>query len=120
MPLLPYEGRLNIALESLKNDKDLSIRAAAKIYNVSYTALYNRRNGRTARRDTTPNSQKLTKLEEEALVSATRHALVSTGPPTSYGAVQSSVRVFLANTTTSELTAKIRRLFASGLSSYGI
>ena len=68
MDLPPAEARIILALEAMKNNQKLSIRAAAKAYNVPLMTLYDRRAGRRARRDTSPNSRKLTKLEEEAIV----------------------------------------------------
>ena len=62
------EGRVILALEALKRDEKLSLRAAAKLYNVPATTLFDRRVGRTAQADTTPKAKKLTKLEEEAIV----------------------------------------------------
>jgi DeoR/GlpR family transcriptional regulator of sugar metabolism len=35
MDLLPAESRVIMALEAIKNDEKLSVRAAAKLYNVS-------------------------------------------------------------------------------------
>ena len=68
MDLLPAEARVILALEAMKSDKKLSLRAAAKHYDVPPMTLCHRRAGRPARRDTSPNSRKLTKLEEEAIV----------------------------------------------------
>ena len=52
----------------LKKYSKLSLRAAAKLYSVPYTTLYHRRVGRPARRDSTPNSRRLTDSEEKAIV----------------------------------------------------
>ena len=68
MPATLKEARVILALEALQNDEKLSLRAAAKLYNVPQSTLRDRRAGRPARRDTTPNSKKLTQLEEEAIV----------------------------------------------------
>ena len=57
-----------MALQALQNDRNLSILAASKIYNISQTTLTRRRAGRPARRDTTPNLKKLTQSEEEAII----------------------------------------------------
>ena len=57
-----------LALGALQNDKKLSLRAVAKLYNVPVTTLHDRRTGRPARRDIMPNSKKLTQSEEEAIV----------------------------------------------------
>ena len=68
MDLPLAEARVILALKAIKNSEKLSIRAAAKAYSVPFTTLRDRRAGRPARRDTSPNSRKLTKLEEEAIV----------------------------------------------------
>ena len=62
------EARVILALAALQNDKKLSLRAIAKLYNVPVTTLYNRRASRPTQRNTTPNSRRLTQSEEEAIV----------------------------------------------------
>ena len=62
------EARVILALEALQNDKELKLEATAKLYNIPASTLRDRRAGKPARRNTTPNSKKLTKLEEEAIV----------------------------------------------------
>ena len=61
-------SRIILALQALERDLKLSIRAAAVLYKIPYTTLYSRRDGRATRNDTTPNSRKLSKPEEEVLV----------------------------------------------------
>lgn len=68
MPSNSYEARVILALEAIKKDNKLSLLAAAKIYNISYTTLHQRHAGRPARRDTPANSRKLTDSEESAIV----------------------------------------------------
>jgi hypothetical protein len=68
MSAIPVEAKVVLVLEALEKDSKLSLRAVAKIYSVPYTTLYRRRAGRPLRRDTTPNSKKLTQSEEEAIV----------------------------------------------------
>ena len=68
MPPSSKEGRVILALDALKRDKKLSLRAAAKLYNILAATLSNRRASRPIRRDTMPNSKKLTKSKEEAIV----------------------------------------------------
>jgi hypothetical protein len=68
MPSTSKEARVILALEALQNDENLSLRAAAKLYNVPAMTLSNRRAGRPARRDLPANSRKLTNLEEKAIV----------------------------------------------------
>ena len=57
-----------MALEALQNDKNLTERAAAKIYGVDRRTLGRRRAGKPARRDMPVNSRKLTDLEERTIV----------------------------------------------------
>lgn len=63
-----YEARVILAIEALKSNPKASLRSIAHVYNVDRKTLTQRRDGRTARRDTTPKSRKLTILEEEAIV----------------------------------------------------
>ena len=57
-----------MAIEAIKRDKNLSVRVAAKTYDVPYTTLQNRMRGRCARHDTRPNSLKLDVLEENCIL----------------------------------------------------
>jgi hypothetical protein len=68
MESISYEARVNLAIKSIQNSEKLSLRAAAKIYNVSPATLSRRRAGRSARYDIPANSRKLTDLEERAIV----------------------------------------------------
>ena len=68
MSSISDEARVVLALKAIQDNKNLSIRAAAKIYRVSERTLRRRRDGHTTRRDTIPNSKKLTELEEEVIV----------------------------------------------------
>lgn len=63
-----YEARVILALKAIQNSNNLSLRAAAKLYDVQPTTLYYRQAGRPARHDIPPNSRKLTDLEEETIV----------------------------------------------------
>ena len=58
------EARLILALKALENNENLSLREAAKIYDVSRTTLAQRRAGKPARRDIPANLRSLTDLEE--------------------------------------------------------
>ena len=68
MPPTSKEARVILALAALQNDRQLSLRATAKLYNVLETTLRHRRNGMPARCDSLANSKKLTQSEEEAIV----------------------------------------------------
>ena len=68
MPSTSNEARINLALQAIQNDKSLSVRAAAEIYGVARKTLGRRRAGIPVRRDTTPNSRRLTNSEEKAIV----------------------------------------------------
>jgi hypothetical protein len=62
------EGRILLVIQALKLGHIKSLRAAAAAYDITYATLYNRINGMPSRRDSTPNSQKLTPVEELAIV----------------------------------------------------
>jgi len=79
------EARVILALKAVQDDKHLSIRAAAKIYNVAATTIRRRLAGRTARRNTTPNSRRLTDSEEEALVQYILGLIARAFPPRLHG-----------------------------------
>jgi hypothetical protein len=62
------EGQLLLALQAFQKDPNLSLRAAARIYNVPETTLRNRRDGAALQHDFVPESRKLTKSEETAII----------------------------------------------------
>ena len=62
------EARIIIAINSIRSSTKLSIRAAAKIYNVPYTTLADRMKGRTPKTDYRPVARSLTEIEEDVLV----------------------------------------------------
>ena len=62
------EAQVQLALQALQQDATLSLQRAAAIYSVSQSTLSDRRAGRPSRRDTTPNSRKLTQSEETVIV----------------------------------------------------
>ena len=68
MPYTSNESNIFLAIQALENNPKLSVRKAAALYNVSYTTLTCRRNGRYPYTDKSTNSLKLTILEEEAIV----------------------------------------------------
>jgi hypothetical protein len=62
------EGNILLALQALQNDPKLSLRRAAKHYNVDHRRLSDRRKGIRSRHDIIPNSRKLSDLEEQMLL----------------------------------------------------
>ena len=76
-----YEARVILALEALKRDSKLSIRGAAKIFNVQRTTIQNRLTGKAARRDTPANSRNLTVLEEQTIVDYISELTTRAFPP---------------------------------------
>jgi hypothetical protein len=62
------EARILLALQAYQADPKLSLRRAAKIYNVYFQTLHYRSQGRQARSDCIPNSRKLSDLEEQVIV----------------------------------------------------
>jgi hypothetical protein len=62
------ESRLLLAIQAIEKNLNLSIRAAAKIYNVPEITLRCRRAGKPSRYNIPANSKKLINLEEEVII----------------------------------------------------
>jgi len=62
------EARLLLALQALQDDKNLSLRKAAEIYDINHTTLFHQHAGRPTRRDIPANSRKLTNLKEKTII----------------------------------------------------
>jgi len=62
------EAQIILALEAIQRDKNLTLRAASKIYDIHHTILIRRRNGKPIRYDIPANSRKLTDLEEKTII----------------------------------------------------
>jgi len=60
MEIQTQEARIILAIEAIRSSRKISCRAAAKIYKVPKSTLADRMAGRSSRRDTQPNSLKLT------------------------------------------------------------
>jgi hypothetical protein len=65
---LNQEGRILLATQAIKLNQFKSIRAATISYNLVPRTLEQRIHGMTSRCDSIPNSQKLTPIEELAVV----------------------------------------------------
>jgi hypothetical protein len=68
MPQSDIEANTLLALQALQNNPKLSTRRAANIYQVNEHRLRRRQQGIQPRRDTMPNSRKLSNLEEDTLL----------------------------------------------------
>src|SRR5947209_2287660 len=68
MRFIRNEAQLQLALQAMESDENLSLREAAKRYLVPHTTLRLRQKGIRARADTIANSRKLDLLEEEVIV----------------------------------------------------
>ena len=62
------EGRISLALHSLRTSQSKSLRAATKVYDVPYTTLNKRYYGIYSRQETRHPACKLTQTEEEVLL----------------------------------------------------
>ncbi len=62
------EGDVQLALSDIQTKQVESIRRAELLYKVPQTTIRRRRDGKHSRRDCEPNSKRLTKLEEEAII----------------------------------------------------
>ncbi|EFW17853.1 conserved hypothetical protein [Coccidioides posadasii str. Silveira] len=65
---IEIEGRLELAISAIKKQEVPSIREAARLFEVPYSTLCYRLNGRPARTSLRANSTKLTEAEENLLV----------------------------------------------------
>jgi hypothetical protein len=128
---------ITLALQALQKDQKLSVRRAAKTYNIPRSTLDRRQNGIQSKRDTMASSWKLTDLEEQKLVeyildldlrgfslgsvvlkiwpiccavTAMYHPSASAGQGILSSGNQSSRRVSFADTTTRGSNAKIQSL----------
>jgi hypothetical protein len=68
MESLAREDRIVLAVQLLKSNASLSVQGVAARFYVPKSTLQTRRARTTARRNTYPNSSKLTKIEELSLV----------------------------------------------------
>ncbi|KAM5529720.1 transposase [Fusarium oxysporum f. sp. phaseoli] len=68
MPQSNNVANMLLALRALQNDPKLGLRPAARLYQVDYYALRRRQKGIQSRRDTIPNSRRLSDLEEQIIV----------------------------------------------------
>ncbi|KAM9874672.1 transposase [Verticillium dahliae] len=75
------EANIQLALQTMRNDKRLSARAAAKLYSVTQTTPSRRLKGMASRRDTTPKSRNLTELEESTIVQYVLELVSRSFPP---------------------------------------
>ena len=62
------EGRIALAIQAFERGQFKSLRAATKSYDVSYSTIWDRVNGRSSRHDSEPRNQKLTTTKESTLV----------------------------------------------------
>jgi hypothetical protein len=68
MPQKNDESNVILALEAMKRDPKLKLRAAGELYSVDFTKLHRRQHGMKSRRDIQANSRKLTNSEELVIV----------------------------------------------------
>lgn len=68
MSVLTKEGRIILAIEAIRTTKKISIRRAAKTYNVPEASIRHRMKGRVAVLETRNPRHNLTSSEEDALV----------------------------------------------------
>ena len=62
------EGRIALAIQAFERGQFKSLKATTKSYDVSYSTIQDRVNGRSSRHDSEPRNQKLTTTKESTLV----------------------------------------------------
>ena len=65
---LSSECQIQLALQALKQDANLSLRRAAAIFNVARSTLSDRRDKRPSQADRWPKTMNLTKVEEKVVI----------------------------------------------------
>jgi helix-turn-helix, Psq domain len=68
MQIQTNEARIILAIEAIRSSRKISIRAAAKLYNIPHSTLAYRMTGRTPCNEIKANCHKLTEIEEEVIV----------------------------------------------------
>ena len=66
--LANQEGRILLALDDIKNGRNKSLRAAARLYDIPFSTLQRRATGGSPRADSYHQRYKLSELEEDSLV----------------------------------------------------
>jgi hypothetical protein len=93
--LIEQEGRMELAIQAIKNEKVASIREAAQLFDVPRSTLQDRLNGRVHRPIQRANNTKLTAIEEDALEDWILD-LDSRGKAPSYMMVKDMANILLA------------------------
>ena len=62
------EGRIDLAIQAIHLGQINGLKQAARLYDVPYTTLHNRYNGRVAHHEILPPARKLTPTEESVLI----------------------------------------------------
>jgi hypothetical protein len=96
------EGRILLAIQAVNSGQIKSLKAAARSYDVPYTTLNERYHGILSRRDSQPNSRKLTDTEEEVLLQRI-FDLNDQGFPPGITIVREITNILLANRNASSL-----------------
>ena len=68
MSVITQEAKIILAIEAIRTSKKLSRRKVTKLYQVPFSTLNGRMNGRTTLSKQRPASVKLSKLEEKVIV----------------------------------------------------
>ena len=68
MPTLQNESQVQLALQALVSDENLSLRKAARLYSVPLKTLHRRRAGKPSRTETIANSRNLDLFEEQVII----------------------------------------------------
>jgi helix-turn-helix, Psq domain len=68
MQIQTNEVRIILVIEAIRSSRKISIRVAAKLYNIPHSTLAHRIAGRTPYNEIKANCHKLTEIEEEVIV----------------------------------------------------
>ena len=99
MPAPSKETRVILAIEAIQTSKNLSRRAAAKLYDIPESTIHDRMNSRPAAQEYRPVAQNLTEIEKEVVVQYILN-LDSRGFPPSIDSVRAMADHILASQNT--------------------
>jgi hypothetical protein len=68
MQIQTNEARIILVIKVVRLSRKISIRVAAKLYNIPKSTLFNKMAGRTPRSEIKANYYKLTEIKEEVIV----------------------------------------------------
>ena len=68
MPIIQNEAQIQLALQAIKRDENLSLRSAAKLYSIPLKTLHHRHSSKPSCTESIPNSRNLDPIKEQVII----------------------------------------------------